>query len=157
MSNKCILAIRIRGGINVPKRIKDTLKMLRMDKNNTSTLLDNRPDYLGMLQKAKDCLTWGEPDVETIHLLLEKRGRIEGDHPLNGETVKLMGFEDLSLLAAAIHRCEVDFNKLEGIKPFFRLHPPKKGFKRTVKRPFRSGGELGYRGESINELATRMA
>ena len=131
--------------------------MLRMDKNNTSTLLDNRPDYLGMLQKAKDCITWGEPDVETIHLHLEKRGRIEGDHPLYGETVKLMGFEDLSLLAAAIHRCEVDFNKLEGIKPFFRLHPPKKGFKRTVKRPFRSGGELGYRGESISELATRMA
>jgi large subunit ribosomal protein L30 len=36
------------------------------------------------------------------------------------------------------------------------MHPPKKGFKRTVKRPYRDRGELGYRGEAINELIKRM-
>jgi large subunit ribosomal protein L30 len=36
------------------------------------------------------------------------------------------------------------------------MHPPKKGFKTSVKRPYKSKGELGYRGEKINELAVRM-
>jgi large subunit ribosomal protein L30 len=50
----------------------------------------------------------------------------------------------------------LDVNKLEGVKPFFRLHPPKKGYRRSVKRPYNNKGELGYRGEAINELARRM-
>jgi large subunit ribosomal protein L30 len=38
----------------------------------------------------------------------------------------------------------------------FRLHPPSKGFKGKIKRGYGSGGELGYRGEKINELLRRM-
>ncbi len=37
----------------------------------------------------------------------------------------------------------------------YRLHPPRGGFKRTIKRPL-PDGELGYRGEAINELIERM-
>ncbi|MGD2200421.1 MAG: 50S ribosomal protein L30 [Candidatus Bathyarchaeota archaeon] len=157
MDRKSILAIRIRGTINVPTRVTDTLKMLRMERNNTSTLIDDRPDYRGMLQRAKDYITWGEPTVETIRLLLEKRGRIDGNHPITEEAVRPLGYDDLGALATALHSGQAEFHKLEGIKPFFRLHPPRKGFKRTVKRPYRSGGELGNRGEAINELAHRMA
>ena len=156
MERKCLLAIRIRGGINAPVRIKDTLRMLRMDRNNTSSLIDNRPEYSGMLQKAKDYITWGEPTVETIRLLLEKRGRLTGDSPLDTETLKALGCDSIGDLATVIHLGSVDFHKIKGVKPFFRLHPPSKGFRRSVKRPYRSGGELGYRGEAINELAKRM-
>lgn len=37
----------------------------------------------------------------------------------------------------------------------YRLHPPRGGFKKTIKRP-RPDGELGYRGEKINDLIARM-
>ncbi len=37
----------------------------------------------------------------------------------------------------------------------YRLHPPRGGFKKTIKRP-RPKGELGYRGEEINKLIARM-
>jgi large subunit ribosomal protein L30 len=37
-----------------------------------------------------------------------------------------------------------------------RLRPPKKGFKRSVKRAYRSGGEYGDRGEEINLLMRKM-
>lgn len=37
----------------------------------------------------------------------------------------------------------------------YRLHPPRGGFKNTIKRPIPKG-ELGYRGEKINELVMRM-
>jgi large subunit ribosomal protein L30 len=153
---KCLLAIRIRGGVNVPKRDKDNLRMLRMDRNNTATLLDDRPDYLGMLQRAKDYVTWGEPSIETVRLVLEKRGRTVGDRPLDQEGLKALGHGSFDTLASAIHSGDTKFHKLDGVKPFFRLHPPSKGFKKSVKRPYRNMGELGYRGEAINELAKRM-
>ncbi|MBW3022557.1 uL30 family ribosomal protein [Candidatus Woesearchaeota archaeon] len=42
-------------------------------------------------------------------------------------------------------------------KKFFRLHPPRKGFGRKgVKKSFKEGGALGYRGDKINELIKRM-
>jgi large subunit ribosomal protein L30 len=153
---KCLLAIRIRGGVNASVRDEDTLKMLRMERNNTATLLDDRPEYLGMLQRAKDYITWGEPTVETVQLILEKRGRLPGDRPVSAEALSSLGYETVDKLAEALHGGEAEIQKLEGLKPFFRLHPPSKGFKRTVKRPYRSKGELGYRGEAINELAKRM-
>jgi len=156
MERRCLLAIRIRGGVNAPVRVEDTLRMLRMERNNTSTILDDRPDYLGMLQKAKDWITWGEPTVETIRLLLEKRGEAPGGGRIDSETLKALGYDGMDELAAALHTCSVEFNKLDSVKPFLRLHPPSKGFKRTVKRPYRAKGELGYRGDAINNLARRM-
>ena len=156
MERKSILAIRIRGQINVPNRIKDTLKMLRIDRNNYASLLDDRPDYKGMLQKAKDYITWGEPSEKTIKLILNKRAEIPGRKKLDETTVKALGFDSIEALAKALHKCEIDINKIEGLKPFFRMHPPKKGFKRSVKRPYNSKGELGYRGDAINELVKKM-
>jgi large subunit ribosomal protein L30 len=156
MEMKSLLAIRIRGGVNCPKRVEDTLRMLRVDRNNYATLLDDRLDYQGMLQKAKDYITWGEPDAETIRIMLETRGEAPGGVKLTDEYVKGLGYEGLGQLAEKLHGCELDVNKLEGVKPFFRLHPPKKGYKRSVKRPYNNKGELGYRGEAINELARRM-
>ena len=156
MERKCILAIRIRGEINSPRRIRDTLRMLRVDRNMTATLLDDRPEYLGMLQKAKDYITWGEPNLDMVRLILEKRGRLVGDHPINDDSLSSLGYKDIGALAKALYDGDTEYHKLEGIKPFFRLHPPSKGFKRTVKRPYRSRGELGYRGDAINKLAKRM-
>ena len=40
----------------------------------------------------------------------------------------------------------------------FRLHPPKKGWERKgIKKPYNSGGALGYRGVEINSLIKRMS
>lgn len=156
MERKSLLAIRIRGTINVPKRVKDTLLMLRIERNNYATLLDNRPDYQGMLQKVKDYVTWGEPDQDTIKLILEKRGEVLGGQRLTVGHLKEIGYNSHEELAQALYKCEVDINKIKEVKPFFRLHPPRKGFKTSVKRSYRNKGELGYRGEAINELAKRM-
>ena len=156
MEKKSLLVIRIRGTINVSQRERDTMRFLRVDRNNYASIIDDRADFKGMLQKAKDWITWGEPDVETVKEMLEKRGRLPGDARLTEEHVKELGFESFEDLATKLVNCEVGLNQIEGLKPFFRMHPPKKGFKKSVKRPYRSKGELGYRGEAINELARRM-
>jgi large subunit ribosomal protein L30 len=43
------------------------------------------------------------------------------------------------------------------LKPFFRLAPPRGGYKRKgIKKTFAEGGVLGDRGEKMNDLITRM-
>jgi large subunit ribosomal protein L30 len=156
MTDKTIFVVRIRGGIDAQKTVEDTMIMLRIDRNNYATILKENPSYKGMLRKVKDYVTWGEPNAESIKLLLETRGKITGDKKITDDALKGIGYESVEKLATAIAAGEIEFSQLNNIKPFFRMHPPKKGFKRTVKRPFNDHGELGYRGEAINELIKRM-
>lgn len=156
MGQTCLLVIRIRGQINVSKREEDTLRMLRIDRNNYATLIDNRASYTGMLNEAKDFITWGEPSIETISILLEKRGRIQGNKKIDMQVVSALGFKNFEEFAKSIFNGEKEIQKIKSLKPFFRLHPPSGGFKNSIKKPFKSRGELGYRGEKINELAKKM-
>ncbi|MEJ2280834.1 MAG: 50S ribosomal protein L30 [Candidatus Bathyarchaeota archaeon] len=153
---KCLVAVRIRGLSDISTEVKDTLNMLRLTRNCHATLLDNRPGYTGMLRKSKGCLTWGEISQENILHLLEKRGRLTGDKRFTDEYAKELGYESLNDLAESLFKVDVEFNSLPEVKPVFRLHPPKKGFKGKIKRSYASGGEAGYRGEAINDLLKRM-
>jgi large subunit ribosomal protein L30 len=47
--------------------------------------------------------------------------------------------------------------KLEdsGVKPVFRLHPPRKGYE-NIKKTFAESGTLGYRGDKIGDLIKKM-
>ncbi len=45
----------------------------------------------------------------------------------------------------------------DGLKPFFRLSPPLKGFERKgTKHPFAMGGACGNRGDKMDALLKRM-
>ncbi len=103
--------------------------------------------------------TYGEIDRDTLVELLRKRGRITGDKPLTDEWVKEnLGLNGIEELADKLISGELHYHKLEekGVKPFFRLHPPRKGFKKSIKRHYHDNGELGYRSKDINNLVKRM-
>lgn len=153
---KCLAVIRVRGRSDVFKEIKQTMELLHLHRNCHATLVDNRPAYVGMLQKAHNYLTWGEISKENIALLLKKRGRLVGNKKLTDDYAKELGYKSLDELAEAIYEGKVEFNKLPRIKPVFRLHPPSKGFKGKIKRSYTTGGVTGYRGEDINNLIKRM-
>ena len=153
---KCLVAVRIRGLSDVPQKTKDTLMMLRLTRNCHATLLDNRPGYLGMLRRSRNCLTWGEISKETIFLLLEKRGRLVGDKKLTDDYIEKLGYGSLDDLAQSLFNVDVDLSSLPKVKPVFRLRPPTKGFKGKVKKSYAAGGEAGYRGDAINDLLKRM-
>ena len=153
---KCLLAVRIRSTISASRDVRVTLKMLNMKRNYHAVLIDDRPAYLGMLKEVQNYVTWGEPTKETVRLLIEKRGRLVGDKKISKDFVKKLGYKALDELAEAVYNCSVSYGKLPGVKPFFRLHPPSKGFKGKIKKSYRAGGEAGPRGEAINELVKRM-
>lgn len=156
-SGSLFAVVRIRGNVGVRREIRETLKMLRLHKVHHAVIVPNTPSYQGMLQKVKDYVTWGEISKETLALLLERRGRLEGNYCLTNDfLVENLKINSIEELAEKIYNGELKLNDVPKLKPVFRLHPPKGGFKRKKKRPFRDGGELGYRGEDINRLIEKM-
>ena len=148
--------IRIRGTIHVKPKIKKTLQLLRLHKVNHCILLEENDISKGMLQVAKDYITWGEINKDTLIKLLQSRGRLQGDKPITDEYIKsLKSYKNIDGLADAIMKGKIKYKDLPDIKPVFRLNPPKKGYE-GIKRSYRNKGALGYRGEEINQLLERM-
>jgi len=135
-------AVRLRGSVNVSRGVEDTLKMLNLNSPNRCVVIPETKEYLGMLRKAKDRITWGKIDKKTLSKLLQKRGKI------SKEKLKEMKMKNLDELSDALMK-----NKLK-LKLIFRLNPPIHGFKST-RLPYPKG-DLGSRGEKINELLERM-
>jgi len=151
-----IAVIRIRGTIMINKDIRDTLDMLRLHRPNHCVLVRESPQNLGMLQKVKDWVTWGPVDAATAAKLIRSRGRLDGDRTVDDAAVKAFGkFKTVDELAAAVVDGSVEWSKLEGAVPVFRLHPPRKGHE-GMKRSFVAGGALGNRGADINRFIEKM-
>jgi large subunit ribosomal protein L30 len=136
--------IRIRGTVNVRKDVEDTLKMLRLGRNMHCVVLKESDNVKGMLQKTKDWITWGIVDDKTLKHMIDKRGRKSGNKKLTAEEA-----------GNFLNTLKETSKAPEGMKSVFRLTPPSKGFKHSVKQQYPKG-ELGYRGEKINELLKRM-
>lgn len=149
--------IQVRGIINVDREFKDTLKFLKLVKKNSCVVVDASRNYLGMLVKLKDYITWGEINKETLKMLLEKRGRIVGNKPLTEAYLKdytKMSFDEFT---NNLFDSKIKLKDVPGLKTFFRLTPPRGGFdKKGIKKQYSLGGALGYRGEKINDLVRRM-
>ena len=153
----CLAVIRLRGISDVYYRISETLNMLYLNRNCHATLVDNRPSYLGMLRKSRNYITWGEPTKESVNLLIRKRGRLKGNKKLTDDYAKEIGYPSLDGLIESVYNLEVEYKRLPNVKPVFRLHPPKKGFKGKIKRSFVAGGVSGYRGKAIDKLIKNMS
>ena len=151
-----LAVVRVRGGVKASRDVRETLRMLGLTRVNHCIVLDDDPAYKGMLQKAKDMITWGEIRPEVLEALLRKRGRLTGDKRLTDEYIKsYTSFSSIGEFAKAVHAGRAKLSAAPGLKKIFRLHPPRKGY-RATKRPFRDGGSLGNRGEKINDLILRM-
>ena len=151
-----LAVVRVRGDVGVGREVLDTLRMLGLTRVNHCIVANDDSATLGMLQKVKDMVTWGEVSQEVLAGLLRKRGRLIGDKKLTDEHVKLgTGLASIDEFAKIFREGNIELRSISGLKKVFRLHPPSKGY-RTIKRPFKTGGSLGYRGEKINDLLRLM-
>lgn len=155
--NKSIVAVRVRGTIRARREARETLRLLHLTRNNYAALIDSRPSFIGMLESARGYVTWGEASKDILSMLIMKRGRLLGNKKPTEEYLNKIGYKTIEELAEAVFNCRVEYWKLPNIQPAFRLRPPTKGYKGNIKKGYASGGELGYRGEEINELIKRMA
>ena len=152
-----LAVIRIRGPVKVNKDIEGTMRLMKLYKKNTCVIVKNNKTTIGMLHKIKDYVTWGEVSKDTFRMLLEKRCKIMGNKNLSEEYLKdktKLGYEQF---VNEFFSSKLDLKQVPGVKLFFRLRPPIKGFERKgIKKPFSMGGVLGYRKDKINELLMRM-
>jgi len=136
---KCL--IRIRGKVGIDKDMEETLDRLRLMKKYSCVVLNPSKESAGMIKKVRNFIAFGDIDNETFKELLEKRGQAIDKKEKN----------DVAKAIEAVSKGKKfeEFN----LKPFFRLHPPRKGIKTKLHFP---QGVLGDHKDKINELVRRM-
>lgn len=148
--------VRVRGSVNVRDSIADTLSMLRLHRLNHCVVLEDNPHNRGMLQKVKDFVAYGEIDAENLAQMLANRGRLEGGARLTDAYVaENTDFDSITAFSEAVVEGKASLKDIPGLKPVFRLHPPRKGHA-GIKRTFQQGGILGNHGEEITVLLNKM-
>ncbi|HRZ85748.1 MAG TPA: uL30 family ribosomal protein [Candidatus Paceibacterota bacterium] len=136
-----IAIIRITGQVKVDEDIENTLYRLKLRKKYTCTILHEDPVTLGMIKKVRNFVAYGKIDEKTIEELIEKRGQ-----PID-KSKKI----DVKKIVELLKK-EKSFENT-GIKPFFRLHPPRGGINAKLHYP---KGVLGDNKESMSLLLKKM-
>jgi large subunit ribosomal protein L30 len=142
LNGRLVAAVRVRGRFNIKPKIRTTLELLRLHKPNHCVVFKANSALLGMLQRAKDYITFGEISKETFVRLLMKRGERGSKRGLSKE--------EAEKIADAV----LNGGKLKDfVDPVFRLHPPRRGWK-NIKQQYPRGA-LGLR-DNMDELLNRM-
>lgn len=136
------LVVRMRGTVNVPYWANTTLESLNLSKKFRATIVPESTEYSGMLNRIRQLVTWCRVDNETVKNLLDKKGRKTASQPLK-ESDLPKEYGNLDKLAIDIANDTVVLSKLNGIKPWFALNPPRGGFKKSVKKQTTQNGILG--------------
>ena len=133
-----LAVIRLRGRTGLNYSVAVTLDLLNIQRVNHCTIVPGTPEVFGMVKKAKDYITWGPIDDDTLKALVEKRGElVAASDTKSGK--KSFAFNGKSY------------------KPYFRLSPAKGGLgRRGIKASFTKSGALGDRKEKINDLIKKM-
>lgn len=147
-------AIRVRGTVGITSEVRDTLKMLRLDHPNACAIVPENPNFKGMLDVAREWITYGEIEKATLVEMLKKRLRLNGNKRVDEGKLKEIGVDSFDALADNLMNGKTKLKNLNQIQPFFRLTPPSNGFKAV--REHYPKGDLGYRGKEVNELLMRM-
>jgi len=135
-----ILVIRIRGMIDIPGNVRETLHRMRIRRKYSAVLMEDNENNRKLLRSVRNYVSYGIIGDEMLEKLIRERGvsvdgkKIDAKKIVEGLNKKKIG--DL------------------GLKPFFRLHPPRKGIE--SKKHYGVGkGVLGEH-KDIDELVGRM-
>lgn len=136
-----IIVIRISGMVDVPETVNHLLDNINLRRKYAAILVDETPENMKMLNQIRSFVAFGKITNENLVKLISMRGERSDNKKIEAETV-VKNLDKKSL-------------REQGLKPFFRLHPPRKGIE--SKKHFGIGkGVLGDNKEHINALLERM-
>lgn len=136
-----IAIIRIKGRTGIRKDFSETLDRLRLRRKFSCVLVENKKENLGMIKKIRNLVAFGEISDEMLEKMIEIRGKAIDKSKKVSPKEAVTGLKSGKKLE--------DFN----VKPFFRLHPARKGM--NTKKQFPKG-VLGNHKNKIDELIGRM-
>ncbi len=136
------VVIRISGMVDVPNDVAATLDHLRLRRKYAAILLPENIDSVKVLHRVRSFVAFGTVSDAVLAKLISLRGQsIKPGAKLDAKTI-IAGLDKKTL-----HEL--------GVKPFFRLHPPRGGIE--SKKHFGIGkGILGDNKEHISRLLERM-
>jgi len=137
-----ILVIRIAGMVGLNSDVKETLHRMLLRRKYAAVLIKPSTENLKLLKSIRNFIAYGDINKETLEKLIKERAQpIDKRKKVNVKEV-VSGLDKKSL-------------KQLGLKPFFRLHPPRKGI--DSKKHFGvKKGVLGDNKDKINDLVERM-
>ena len=137
-----IAAIRISGMVKVKQPIAETLERLRLRRKYVCVIVDEKSEQAGMIKKVKDFIAYGPIAEATLAKLIAARGK----------KIDKAKIDKPEVIAKDI----LAGKKLKdiGLKPFFRLHPPRGGLKSS--KLHYPKGVLGNNKDAINKLIEKM-
>lgn len=137
-----IIVIRISGMVDVSQNANNTLNNILLRRKYSAILMNETPENIQLLNKVRSFVAYGKISNENLSKLIS----------LRGEKIDKKGKIDVESVMKNIEKKSL---REMGIKPFFRLHPPRKGIE--SKKHFGVGkGVLGDNKEHINLLLERM-
>jgi len=141
-----IAVVRVRGLWGVKPKIRTTLEKLNLTRVNHCVVVDDNPYYRGMLNVVKDYVAYGPISPVMMERLIKKRGEFSRKRKVELSDEEIKQF---------VKECFEGKKTLKdlGIKPVFRLNPPRKGY-RSIKRPYPYGA-LG-KWPTLDELLMKM-
>ncbi len=124
--------IRIKGSINARHDVRMTLEELNLRRKFNATVVPYRENLMGMLQRAKDYVVWGQISKEEAANLFRSRGRVSGWRKLTEDYLKSQNINGFDELVELLEEGKVKLKEL-GIKPYFALPPPRRGMPKVIK------------------------
>ena len=137
-----ILVIRISGQVDIGRGVEETLHRLRIRRKYSAVVLHNTSENIKILRSVRNFVSYGEISKETLKMLIEKRAQ-----PIKkGKKIEVDKILD-----------QIDKKSLHdlGLKPFFRLHPPRGGIDSKNHAGTSKKAVLGEN-KNISELVGRM-
>ena len=136
------VVIRISGMVDVPDKVQAALDHMRLRRKYSAVLVRETPENLKLLRLVRDFVAFGQISDEDLARLITVRGQpLKSNAKIDAKSI-VSGLDKKNLS---------DF----GLKPFFRLHPPRGGIE--SKKHFGVGkGVLGNNKDQINKLLERM-
>lgn len=138
-----ILVIRISGIVGMNKDKEETLFRMRLRRKYSAVLMKPTTENINLIKSVRNFVSYGDIDKDTLIELINHRAK-----PI---------LKNARIDAAKI-ASEIDNKRPEdlGIKPFFRLHPPRGGIESKIHAGKRKKAVLGDMKSRINELVGRM-
>ena len=150
-----LLVVNLHGAINSSAPVRKALNELWVAKKFSASVVTDDPPTVGMLKLCKDYVSWSPIEEGLLADLLTKKGMVSTAKHLDSTALKALGFKDHRGLASRMVAEQSRLSAVGGLLPYFRLAPPRGGFKRSLRRQFTEKGMLG-RNPDLEEVVRRM-
>ena len=138
-----LLVVNMHGAINSSGPVRKALSELWVAKRFSASVVTDDGPTVGMLRLCKDYVAWCPASEGLLSDLLKARGMVSASRTLDQDALKALGFKGHGDMAAKMIKDQVRLSGVRGVLPYFRLAPPRGGFKVSMRRQSTEKGLLG--------------